>query len=116
MATSPRSLRVGVLLNDQLVEERLFDGATPVTFGQSLRCALSVPAEGVPREHVLFTKGADGHFELHETSRMQVKRVERRGRIAIGDATILFQEVSTPPPAPRPPTTRCCASSISPAG
>ncbi|HEY5922707.1 MAG TPA: AgmX/PglI C-terminal domain-containing protein [Kofleriaceae bacterium] len=102
MATSPRSLRVGVLINDQLVEERLFDGATPVTFGQSLRCALSVPVEGVPREHVLFTRGPDGAFALHETSRMQVKRVDKRGRISIGDATILFQEVTTPPRAPRP--------------
>ena len=102
MATSPRSLRVGVLINDQLVEERLFDGAAPVTFGQSLRCALSVPVEGVPREHVLFTRGEDGSFVLHETARMQVKRVEKRGRLALGDATILFQEVATPPPRPRP--------------
>jgi len=91
-----------VLINDQLVEDRLFSGATSVTFGQSLRCAVSVPVDGVPREHVLFTKGADGHFVLHETPRMQVKRVERRGRITIGDAAILFQEVATPPAAPRP--------------
>src|SRR5688572_5465236 len=101
MATSPRSLRVGILINDQLVEERLFDGATPVTFGQSLRCALSVPVDGVPREHVLFTC-EQGRFVLHETSRMQVERTDGRGRITIGDATLLFQEVMTPPPAPRP--------------
>src|SRR6188768_2385956 len=101
MTTSPRSLRVGVLINDQLVEERLFAGGAPITFGQSLRCALSVPVDGVPREHVLFTY-EQGHFVLHETSRMDVKRTDSRGRITIGDATLLFQEVVTPPPAPRP--------------
>jgi hypothetical protein len=98
---NPRSLRVGILIQDQLVEERLFDGAAPITFGQSLRCALSVPVDGVPREHVLFTC-VEGRFVLHETSRMDVKRTDSRGRITIGDATILFQEVITPPPAPRP--------------
>jgi hypothetical protein len=101
MATSPRSLRIGVLINDQLVEERLFDGAAPITLGQSLRCALSVPVEGVPREHVLFTV-QDGRFVLHETPRMTVTRADGRGRLTIGEATILFQEVATPPPAPRP--------------
>ncbi len=105
MATSPRSaqrsLRIGVLINDQLVEERLLDGAAPITLGQSLRCTLSVPVDGVPREHVLFTR-QDGRFVLHEAPRMQVKRADSRGRITIGDATILFQEVVTPPVAPRP--------------
>ena len=89
-------------MSGQLVEERMFDGATPVTFGQSLRCSLSVPVDGVPREHVLFTRGQDGRFELHETSRMEIKRADKRGRITIGDATILFQEVATPPKQPRP--------------
>lgn len=101
MATSPRSLRIGVLINGQLVEERLFSGAGPITFGQSLRCALSVPVDGVPFEHTLFTREGQ-HFTLHETSRMDVKRAGGRGRIALGDVTILFQEVATPPPAPRP--------------
>jgi hypothetical protein len=102
MSTSPRSLRVGLLINNQLVEERMFSGATPVTFGQLLRCALSVPVEGVPLEHILFTRAANGGFELHRTEGMQVKQLDRRGGITIGDATILFQEVTTPPPAPRP--------------
>ena len=88
MATSPRSLRIGVVIGGTLVEERVFDGATPITFGQSLRCALSVPVDGVPREHVLFTREADG-FVLHETARMEVQRADGRGRVTIGDASIL---------------------------
>ena len=101
MTTSPKSLRVGVVLAGQLVEECTFDGAAPVTFGQSLRCMLSIPVEGVPREHVLFTREA-GRFVLHETKAMSVKRAGTRGKLTIGDATILFQEIATPPATPRP--------------
>lgn len=101
MATSPRSLRIGVLLGDQLVEERVFPPGAPITLGQSLRCALSIPVDGVPREHVLFTSEG-GRFALHETPGMQVRRDDGRGRIVLGEVTILFQEVATLPPAPRP--------------
>jgi hypothetical protein len=120
MATSvSRSLRVGVVLNGQLVEERMFDGATPVTFGQSLRCALSIPVEGAPREHVLFARD-QGRFVLRTTRRMTGRLGSKdaltdiegerelvlargvRGKLTLGDATILFQEIATPPAAPRP--------------
>jgi len=103
-----RSLRIGIVLHGQLVEERLFSG--PVTLGQSLRCALSVPSDGMPREHTLFTVD-QGRFVLHLTPAMQTRLagvtggvLERgaRGRIMLGDASILFQEIATPPAAPRP--------------
>ncbi|MBA3542718.1 MAG: hypothetical protein H0T79_24085, partial [Deltaproteobacteria bacterium] len=38
-----RALRVGVLLRDNLVEERVFSTNAPITIGQSLRCTLSLP-------------------------------------------------------------------------
>ena len=98
MATS---LRIGILLDGQLVEERVFDRAAPITFGQSLRCALSIPVEGLPREHTLFTY-ANGRFVLHEAPGMDVRRGDGRGRLALGAVTILFQEVTTAPAAPRP--------------
>src|SRR5262247_3895275 len=96
-ASSPRALRVGVVLADQLVEERIFPAGSAITFGQSLRCALSVPVEGVPREHVLFSY-EDGHFALHAPGAMHVRTGEgqRRGKLTIGDATILFQEIVSP--------------------
>jgi hypothetical protein len=103
-----RSLRIGVVLRGLLVEERLFTG--PVTLGQSLRCALSVPTDGMPREHALFTVD-QGRFVLHLTPGMETRLagVEdgvlgpgARGRIMLGDASILFQEIATPPSAPRP--------------
>jgi hypothetical protein len=103
-----RSLRLGVVIGGQLVEERVFSGA--VTFGQSLRCAVSLPLEGLPREHLLFARD-QGAFVLHVPSGMSarvasgsdVKLVEgelrlaagSRGKLAMGDATILFQDVAT---------------------
>jgi hypothetical protein len=103
-----RSLRIGVVIGDQLVEERVFSGA--VTFGQSLRCAVSLPLEGLPREHLLFARD-QGAFVLHVPKGMSarvaigddVKLVDgelrlaagSRGKLAMGDATILFQDVAT---------------------
>ncbi len=117
---SARALRVGVLLRDNLVEERVFVDRSPITLGQSLRCRLSVPVEGVPHEHVLFARDA-GRLVLRPTSRMTGRisqagtvrmldgegtdiALERgaRGKLTIGEATILFQEVAVPPIAPRP--------------
>ena len=89
-----RSLRIGVVLRGLLVEERLFAG--PVTLGQSLRCALSVPTDGMPREHTLFTVD-QGRFVLHLTPAMETRLAGvtdgvlapgARGRIMLGDASI----------------------------
>ena len=89
-----RALRIGVLIGDTLVEERLLDGATPITFGQSLRCTISIPADGVPREHVLFTRDGE-RFVLHVTGEAP-RALERgaRGKLRIGEATVLYQEVA----------------------
>lgn len=103
-----RSLRVGVLLRGTLVEERLFDG--PVTVGQSLKCDLSVPADELPREHLLFAHDDRGWTVLAIPG-MAVKIADgqgtriaqgSRGRLVLGDTTILFQEMATPAAAPRP--------------
>src|SRR3569833_172383 len=105
-----RSLRFGVVFAGQLVEERMFPGSRPISFGQSLRCALSVPVEGVPREHVLIARD-EGAFVLHVAPGMTARigvgdRVEAvteplriapgaRGKLVLGDLTLLFQDVAT---------------------
>ena len=115
---SARALRVGIVLGDNLVEERLFVGATPVTFGQALRCQLSVPIDRLPHAHVLFTQ-IEGHWAVHPAPGMTGRVAQRgqlddelrgevplapgaRGRLALGEATILFQELAAPAPSPRP--------------
>ena len=114
-----RAIRVGVVLSGNLVEERLFADASPITVGQSLRCRLSVPADGVPAEHALFVRD-QGRLLLRLTDQMSGRvaqgsggiqtelrgtvAIERgaRGKVQIGDATLLFQEVAAPAKAPRP--------------
>jgi hypothetical protein len=89
-----------------------------VTIGQSLRCRLSIPVDGMPYEHVLFAvdqgrwilrpaPGMTGRIAQGDTIKTELGAsvpVERgaRGRIHIGEATILFQEIAAPPIAPRP--------------
>lgn len=113
-----RALRIGVLLGGNLVEEKLFRGTSPITFGQSLHCSLSIPGDGIPHEHVLFaydqgrlilraTPTMSGRFAHGATSTaitagdMPLPR-EARGKLVIGDATLLFQELAAAPLAPRP--------------
>ncbi|HET9988621.1 MAG TPA: hypothetical protein VFQ65_08870 [Kofleriaceae bacterium] len=105
-----RSLRIGVVIAGQLVEERVFPGTRPIRFGQSLRCELSLPIEGVPREHVLFARD-EGAFVLHVVPNMIARvgvgdRIEAitdqlriapgaRGKLVLGDVTLLFQDIAT---------------------
>lgn len=117
-----RALRIGVLLGGNLVEEKLFTiskrATTPITFGQSLRCSLSVPGDGVPHEHVLFvfdqgrpilraTAAMSGRI-AHGDSKTELRAgdiavpIGARGKIVIGDATLLFQELAAAPASPRP--------------
>jgi hypothetical protein len=116
-----RALRIGVLLGDKLVEERVFRTGTPITFGQSLRCMLSVPGDGIPEAHVLFASDPPrgrvllrlapnmrGRLGLGDTQQELAAGATvpleqgARGRLQIGDATLLFQEIAAPPIAPRP--------------
>lgn len=105
MTTSPRSLRVGILIAGQLVEERTFDGATPITFGQSLRCDLSVPIDDIPREHVLAVR-EDGRWRLRPPAGASTSGDATRGRVTLGEVTVLVQEVATAPAMPLPASLR----------
>jgi hypothetical protein len=115
MSPTNRALRVGVLLGGNLVEERVFrlDGGAAITFGQSLKCTLSVPAAGVPLEHTLFAvdqgravlrvaAGMTGRLAPERELRGEIA-IENgtRGKLVLGDATILFQEIAAPPIVPR---------------
>lgn len=104
----------------------MFRDATPVTFGQSLKCGLSIPGDGIPHEHALFvhdqgrallrvTKAMTGKLSQGGEIQTELHRGEAidgvwliplakgaRGKLVLGDATILFQEIAAPPIAPRP--------------
>jgi outer membrane biosynthesis protein TonB len=122
-------LRVGLVVAGCLVQERLFERGTRVTVGRDERATFVVEAEGIPERFVLFERvGPDYciHFLDGMTGRLEVDdgihdlealraRADRsrdgyrlrlpdhaRGRLVLGDTTLLFQLVEPPPRPHRP--------------
>ena len=130
-APRPKILRIGVILGDKIVEERLVRGRGPVSIGQSAKNTFAVPAPELPRTWPLFQL-VNGRYVLHIADSMdgrlsdggevqslaQLKasgKLRRegqawlvplseaaRGKISVGDLTLLFQFVMAPPLQPRP--------------
>jgi hypothetical protein len=126
----PRILRIGILLGGKIVEERLIRERTSVTIGQSMKNTFSIPIEGLPLELTLFSL-EDGKYHLRFLDKMdgrlsagdQVMTLDAlkgrgatnhgsywsvplsensRGKLSVGDLTILFQFVTEPPRQPKP--------------
>src|SRR5512139_1232632 len=127
----PRILRIGILLGGKIVEERLIRERTSVSIGQSMKNTFSVPVEGLPLEFTLFALD-QGRYYLRFLTKMdgrlgdssgsvntldalkskgaqnmgdywQVPLTESsRGKLSLGDLTILFQFVTEPPRQPKP--------------
>ena len=128
----PRILRIGVLLGGKIVEERLIRERTSVSIGQSMKNTFSIPVEGLPLEFTLFaldqgkyylrflgkmdgrlgdSTGAVNTLDQLKTNRgaQQVDNYwqvgladSSRGKLSLGDLTILFQFVTEPPRQPKP--------------
>jgi len=127
----PRILRIGILLGGKIVEERLIRERTSVSIGQSMKNTFSVPVEGLPLEFTLFALD-QGRYYLRFLNKMdgrlgdssgsvntldalkskgaqnagdywQVPLTDSsRGKLSLGDLTILFQFVTEPPRQPKP--------------
>ena len=130
--TGPRQriLRIGILLGGKIVEERLIRDRTSVTIGQSMKNTFSIPVEGLPLELTLFSledhrynlrflNKMDGRLssgdEVTTLDALKGKRAvnhgdywsvplseNARGKLSLGDLTILFQFVTEPPRQPKP--------------
>lgn len=128
----PRILRIGVLLGGKIVEERLIRERTAVSIGQSMRNTFSIPIEGLPLEFTLFALDERGKYHLRFLQKMdgrlsdaagQVNTLDAlksrgavqsgeywqvplgdqaRGKLSLGDLTVLFQFVTEPPRQPKP--------------
>jgi outer membrane biosynthesis protein TonB len=125
-----RILRIGILLGGKIIEERLIRERTSVTIGQSAKNTFSVAIEQLPREWSLFTlhgeqyslhfmNGMDGRLsdggQVYTLDALKQHRARQtgdgwvlplsdqsRGKVSIGDLTLLFQFVTEPPKQPRP--------------
>ncbi|MEZ4364445.1 MAG: hypothetical protein R3B48_29990 [Kofleriaceae bacterium] len=126
----PRILRIGILLGGKIIEERLIREHGPVSIGQSMKNTFSVPIDSLPLEFTLFSYQDHG-YKLHFLKSMdgrlsesggRVQQLEHlrstaerhddhwslplsessRGKLTLGDLTILFQFVVEPPIQPKP--------------
>lgn len=117
-----KTLRLGVIQNGSVTEETLIRDGDSVTIGTNPKNRIVLATEGAPDSVVVFEKKGDG-FSLNLDASMratitQKKKTtehggaaptrvdltdEMRGRVLIGDATILFQFVDAPPVAIIPP-------------
>lgn len=136
MSSKPakKILRIGLIQNGKIVEERLMRSAKPITIGHDLnpkKNTLVVPASNLPKSFKLF-EPADGGYHLYFTSKMSgrvslgngVRTLDElvsegeakksgngyvlklspraRGKLKMGEVTILFQFVTPPPPRAKP--------------
>jgi TonB family protein len=127
----PKVLRIGVIQGGKIIEERIVRKRETVTVGSSERNHFVVGAQGMPARFELFqlvgndyilnfTEQMSGRVglpagvqtldQLRSTgaarnagSYWQVKLNDSaRGKVVIGDITLLFQFVTPPPVQPRP--------------
>ncbi len=128
----PRVLRIGIVQGGKIVEERLVRKRVDVTIGQSSKNTFVVPASNaVPRSFTLFqvvgntyalnfTDGMDGRIAAdHNIAPLALAQLraraqkkgslyhlplsdKSRGKVVIGDLTVLYQFVTPPPVQPRP--------------
>ncbi|HJX52710.1 MAG TPA: AgmX/PglI C-terminal domain-containing protein [Polyangia bacterium] len=130
-AAKIKVLRIGIVQGGRIVEERLVRSRDNISIGWSSKSTFAVPSEALPKQWMLFEltpKGYVARFADAMDARIavgnevislaqlkQVGRIRRqgaawlllldersRGKISVGDLTILFQFVTPPPPQPRP--------------
>src|ERR1043165_2237920 len=130
-ASKVKILRIGIIQGGRIVQKRLVRKRESITIGQSAKNMFVVLSDALPRNWLLFEMTGSGyvaHFsdgmdariavgneiislsQLKQTGKIQKRGAswilpldERsRGKISLGDMTILFQFVTPPPPQPRP--------------
>lgn len=126
--TQPRVLRIGIVQGGKIVHERLIKPGQSVTIGESPKNTFVVKSDGLPKRYTLFhprgagyalgvTEGMSGKVALSggiksmadivasTTGSNGVHTVELgesdRGKVVIGDVTVLFQFVAAPPESAR---------------
>ena len=126
-----RVLRIGIVQGGRIIEERLIRSRDNISIGWSSKATFAVPSEALPKQWMLFEltpKGYVARFADAMDARIavgnevialaqlkQAGRIRRqgaawlllldersRGKINVGDLTILFQFVTPPPLQPRP--------------
>ncbi|MCP4606872.1 MAG: AgmX/PglI C-terminal domain-containing protein [Proteobacteria bacterium] len=128
----PKVLRIGIIQSGKIIEERIIRQRDTVTVGQSEKNTFIIASSELPTRFEMFENKSGGDYTLSFTENMEgrvsvsgeVKELaelkasgtakkkgktyqlplteQTRGKLAIGDSTILFQFVAPPPIQPRP--------------
>lgn len=131
-AQQGKVLRIGVIQGGKIVEERVLPARQPVSIGTSSRNTIVVPQSKLPasfqvfacqgdRYTLLFEDGMEGRIQGAQGSATDLSalvsqghakeaaggyavpvREDERGKIVLGDVTLLWQFVAPPTEAPRP--------------
>ena len=129
-STGPKVLRIGLIQEGRVIEERIIKQRSDVSVGPSEKNMFVIPAGDLPSSftlfelkgsayHLNFTDGMKGRLALQtglsdlEVLRGQAIRNSQgayqialtddsRGKVVIGNTTLLFQFVAPPPIQPRP--------------
>jgi outer membrane biosynthesis protein TonB len=130
-AQQPKVLRVGVIQGGKIVEERVIPARAPVTVGASAKNTIVVPQSNLPATTTVFAWQGDRYqlfFAANQEGRIQSAQgaadfgalisqglakkegrgysvpvgEEQRGKVLLGEVTLLWQFVTPPPEAPRP--------------
>jgi outer membrane biosynthesis protein TonB len=129
-ATGPKVLRIGLVQSGRVIEERIIKQRGHVTVGPSEKNMFVVTSTSVPpsfrlfelmggQYHLNFFEGMKGRVAMPTgitdlgALRGQARRTQQgayqvklpddaRGKVVIGDTTLLFQFVSPPPVQPKP--------------
>jgi len=131
VAQQSKVLRIGVIQGGKIVEERVVPARQAVTVGSSSRNVIVVPQSNLPasttvfawqgdRYQLSFEEGVDGRIQGPQgaadfgalVSQGLAKREGRgysvpvgedqRGKLTLGEVTLLWQFVTPPPEAPKP--------------
>ena len=129
-ASGPKVLRIGVVQNGHVVEERIIQERVDVTVGPSEKSIFVLPSDDLKVTHTLFRVSGDSYVFQYldgmsgrvalatgvgdlEQLKGQAKRARQgvyeitltedsRGKVIVGDTTFLFQFVAPPPLQPKP--------------
>jgi hypothetical protein len=131
-STQPKILRIGVIQAGRIIEEKLIRRHEDVSIGSSTRNTITIFTAALPRTFTLFERLGKNRYALNFTDSMDGRvsvgdRVmplqqvaeekvakkkgdayqlpldeSSRGKVVIGEVTLLFQFVTPPPPRPRP--------------
>ncbi len=132
MATPQQKiLRIGIIQGGKIIEERLVRRRQPVTIGSEPGNTVVVPQSNLPasftlflvqgdRYHLAFGEGMEGRIQgarggadfgalvsqgaakKHGDHYLVALRDDERGKVALGEVTLLWQFVVPPPEPPKP--------------